>query len=161
MQNPVTAAQQPRVLIITPTPINEYQLQRFDEDKGNVHPTRTNQRTREYAEAAQEVASSLNVPAVDLWTTFMTAAGWKEGQPLIGSREAPSNEKLASLLTDGTFSRLDCKGNFLTFGEGLHLTAEGYRIVYEEVIKAIRTNWPDQAPGVLPQVFPPWMEAPK
>ncbi|KAL4913293.1 SGNH hydrolase-type esterase domain-containing protein [Aspergillus aurantiobrunneus] len=144
VQHPATIAQQPRILILTPTPVNEYQLQGFDEEKGNVHPTRTNSRTRLYAEAAREVAESLKVPAVDLWTAFMAAAGWKEGQPLIGSREAPNNEKFVSLFTDG-----------------LHLTADGYRIVYDEVVKAIQTNWPDQAPGKLPQVFPPWMEAPK
>jgi lysophospholipase L1-like esterase len=44
---------------------------------------------------------------------------------------------------------------------GLHLTADGYRIVYEEVLKTIRANWPDQDPGVLPMVFPPWGEAPR
>ncbi|KAL4924455.1 SGNH/GDSL hydrolase family protein [Aspergillus undulatus] len=144
IQHPATVAQKPHILIITPAPINEYQLEGFDNDKGNVHPTRTNRATRVYAEAAREVAESLNVPSVDLWAAFMDAVGWKEGQPLIGSREAPSNAMFASLFTDG-----------------LHLTADGYRIVYDEVLKAIRTNWPDEAPGKLPQVFPPWMEAPK
>ncbi|KAL2834177.1 SGNH hydrolase-type esterase domain-containing protein [Aspergillus cavernicola] len=144
VQHPATVAQKPRILIITPTPVNEYQLQGFDEGKGNSHPSRVNSQTRLYAEAAGEVAGSLKLPVVDLWTAFMTAAGWKEGQPLIGSREAPNNEKFASLFTDG-----------------LHLTADGYRIVYDEVVKAIQTNWPDQAPGTLPQVFPGWTEAPK
>lgn len=44
---------------------------------------------------------------------------------------------------------------------GLHLTADGYRIVYEEVLKTIRANWADQDPEVLPMVFPPWGEAPR
>ncbi len=103
VQHPATLGQQPRILIIAPTPINEYQLQGFDEEKGNVHPTRTNRRTREYAKAAREVGDSLNVPVVDLWAAFMTAVGWKEGQPLIGSREAPNDEKFASLFTDGSW----------------------------------------------------------
>ncbi|KAL4764856.1 SGNH/GDSL hydrolase family protein [Aspergillus foveolatus] len=144
VQHPATVAQRPRIIIITPTPVNEYQLQSFDEDKGNVHPTRKNSRTREYAQAAREVAESLDIPVVDLWTAFMAAVGWKEGDPLIGSREAPNNEKFASLFTDG-----------------LHLTADGYRIVYNEVVGAIKANWPDQAPGKLPYVHPPWTEAPK
>ncbi|KAL3488567.1 SGNH hydrolase-type esterase domain-containing protein [Aspergillus germanicus] len=144
VQHPATVAQNPHILIIAPTPVNEYQLQGFDEDKGNVHPTRTNAHTRLYAQAAREVAESLNVPVVDLWSAFMAKAGWKEGEPLIGSREAPNHEGFAGLFTDG-----------------LHLTADGYRVVYDEVIKAIQTTWPDEAPGKLPQVFPAWMEAPK
>ncbi|KAL4958511.1 SGNH hydrolase-type esterase domain-containing protein [Aspergillus filifer] len=144
IQHPATVAQKPRILLITPAPVNEYQLQQFDEEKGNVHPTRTNRVNRVYAQAMKEVGQSLGAPVVDLWTAFMNAVGWKEGEPLIGSREAPNDERFAKLFTDG-----------------LHLTADGYRIVYDEVIKAIQTHWPDQAPGKLPQVFPPWMEAPK
>ncbi|KAL4867419.1 hypothetical protein BDV12DRAFT_171392 [Aspergillus spectabilis] len=101
VQHPATVAQQPRILIITPTPVNEYQLEGFDHDKGNSHPTRTNAGARLYADAAREVAESLNVPVVDLWGAFMAAAGWKEGQPLIGSRELPNDEKFAGLFTDG------------------------------------------------------------
>lgn len=118
VQHPATVAQQPRILIIAPTPINEYQLQGFDEEKGNVHPTRTNRRTREYAKAAREVGDSLNVPVVDLWAAFMAAVGWKEGQPLIGSREAPNDEKFARLFTDGScfcphlqLALVKCSGN--------------------------------------------------
>lgn len=44
---------------------------------------------------------------------------------------------------------------------GLHLTPAGYRIVYDEVIKVIEANWPDQMPDNLPMVFPSWVEAPK
>lgn len=44
---------------------------------------------------------------------------------------------------------------------GLHLTGDGYRIVYEEVLKTIRANWPDQDPALLPMVFPGYVEAPR
>jgi hypothetical protein len=44
---------------------------------------------------------------------------------------------------------------------GLHLTGDGYRIVYEEVLKVIRANWPEQDPEVLPMVFPAWGDAPR
>jgi len=37
----------------------------------------------------------------------------------------------------------------------------GYRIVYDQVLKVIRANWPEQAPEKLPMVFPSWGEAPK
>ncbi|KKK13998.1 hypothetical protein ARAM_006906 [Aspergillus rambellii] len=144
IQHPATVAQNPRILLITPPPLNEYQLEEFDLAKGNVHPTRTNRQVKAYAEAAREVGESLGVPVVDIWRAMMTAVGWKEGEPLTGSREAPNHEKFASLFTDG-----------------LHLTADGYRIVYDAVIEAIDKNFPDQAPRKLSMVFPPWVEAPK
>ncbi|KAJ5896892.1 uncharacterized protein N7473_006291 [Penicillium subrubescens] len=144
IQHPATKAQNPCIIIITPPPINEYQLEAFDIAKDTPHPSRTAHTTKVYAEAAKEVGAALNVPVADIWSSFMSTVGWKEGQPLIGSRDAPDNEKFGSLFTDG-----------------LHLTADGYRIVYEEVLKTIRANWPDQDPGVLPMVFPPWGEAPR
>ncbi|KAL4878981.1 SGNH hydrolase-type esterase domain-containing protein [Aspergillus karnatakaensis] len=144
IQHPATVAQQPRILLITPTPVNEYQIEDFDNSKGNNYPTRTNAGAKAYAEAAREVGDALNVPVVDLWGAFMGAVGWREGEELVGSRKVPNDERFAGLFTDG-----------------LHLTAAGYRIVFDEIVKAIQTNWPDQAPGARPQVFPAWMEAPK
>lgn len=50
--------------------------------------------------------------------------------------------------------RTDC------LSAGLHLTPAGYRIVYGEVLKVIRENWPDQDPEKLQFVFPAWVDAP-
>lgn len=44
---------------------------------------------------------------------------------------------------------------------GLHLSPDGYRILYDEVMKVIGANWPDQTPEQLPRVFPGWLTAPK
>lgn len=49
----------------------------------------------------------------------------------------------------------------LTRYTGLHLTPAGNRIVYDELMKVIQANWPDQTPEVLPMVFPSWVDAPK
>ncbi|KAJ5171888.1 hypothetical protein N7492_004481 [Penicillium capsulatum] len=144
IQHPATQAQNPRIMILTPPPVNEYQLEKFDADKNTAHPSRTASLTKLYAEAAQEVGTSLGVPVVDVWAAFMASAGWKEGQPLIGSRDVPDLEEFNCLFTDG-----------------LHLTPAGYRIVYSEIMKAIRQHWPDQDPDRLPMVFPAWGEAPK
>ncbi|KAJ5770560.1 uncharacterized protein N7511_002611 [Penicillium nucicola] len=127
-----------------PTPINEYQLESFDAAKDSPHPSRTASGARLYADAAREVGAELNIPVADLWPAFMKATGWKEGQALVGSRDAPNSETLSSLLTDG-----------------LHLTPAGYRIVYDEVMKVIEAHWPDQMPDNLPMVFPSWLDAPK
>ncbi|KAJ5669049.1 Esterase SGNH hydrolase-type subgroup [Penicillium macrosclerotiorum] len=144
IHHPLVRAQDPRIIIITPPPVNEYQLEDFDNVKETPHPSRTAESAKRYAEAAKEVGASLNVPVADVWSEFMTAAGWQEGQALVGSRDVPNSEKFASLFTDG-----------------LHLTPEGYRIVFDEVLKVIRANYPDQAPEVLSMVFPAWGVAPK
>ncbi|CAI7595673.1 unnamed protein product [Penicillium glandicola] len=144
IQHPATRAQNPRLILISPPPVNEHQLEAFDAAKNTPFPSRTASFTKSYASAAGEVGASLNIPVVDLWSAFMKTAGWKEGEPLIGARDVPQSEALASLFTDG-----------------LHLTSAGNRIVYDELMKVIQANWPDQTPESLPMVFPSWGEAPK
>jgi lysophospholipase L1-like esterase len=106
IQHPATVAQNPRIILISPPPVNEYQLEGFDAAKDTPHPSRTASQTKLYAAAAQEVGAALNVPVADLWSAFMKPTGWKEGQSLVGSRDAPINETFAGLFTDGacTFS---------------------------------------------------------
>ncbi|KAJ5787994.1 hypothetical protein N7457_002984 [Penicillium paradoxum] len=144
IQHPATRAQNPRLMLISPPPVNEHQLEFFDAAKDTPFPSRTAILTKLYAAAAREVGAALNIPVVDLWSAFMKPTGWKEGDPLIGSRDVPDNETLAGLLSDG-----------------LHLTSAGNRVVYEEVMKVIQANWPDQTPESLPMVFPSWNDAPK
>jgi lysophospholipase L1-like esterase len=163
-----TVAQSPRIILLNPPPVNEYQLEDFDASKDTPHPSRTASTTKQYASAAQEVGAALNVPVADLWSAFMKPTGWKEGQPLVGSRDAPNNETLAGLFTDGAcayssflFFVLLVSVCLLAIHTGLHLSPAGNRIVYEEIMKVIEVNWPDQTPEVLPMVFPSWTDAPK
>ncbi|KAJ5151204.1 Esterase SGNH hydrolase-type subgroup [Penicillium canariense] len=163
IQHPATRAQDPRIILITPPPVNEYQLEGFDILKNTPHPSRTAHMAKTYADAVKEVGASLKVPVADIWSAFMLAVGWQEGQPLIGSRDVPNNDRFGTLFTDG-----ECKlpglispGYTHRLPAGLHLTPGGYRIVYDEVMRTIRANWPDQDPAVLPMVFPSWGEAPR
>lgn len=39
---------------------------------------------------------------------------------------------------------------------GLHFEPEGYRILFEELMKVVAEQWPDQVPEELPMVFPAW-----
>lgn len=96
-------AQNPHIIFITPPPVNEYQLEGFDNSKNTVHPSRTAALTRTYAEGMRELGASLNIPVVDTWSAFMASVGWKEGQPLLGSRDAPNSEAFGSLFTDGKY----------------------------------------------------------
>lgn len=98
---PATQGQNPKILVLTPPPVNEHQLQIFDAEKGFPTPSRTAANTKVYADACREVATAAGYPVVDIWTALMTAAGWKPGQPLVGSKDQPPNERLASFFTDG------------------------------------------------------------
>ena len=89
-------------MLIAPAPVCEYITQESDAAKGKHVILRTAARTKEYADAAIAVGEELSIPTVNLWQAFIDdAGGWTEGQPLPGSKGAPRNERLATLLRDG------------------------------------------------------------
>jgi isoamyl acetate esterase len=124
-----------KVIFITPPPVDEWQLDT---------PNRNAEHTAIYAGACREVAYDLGLPCLDLWSIFMKKAGWKAGEGLshmIGSRKAPKSQVLAELLSDG-----------------LHLTEKGYHVWFEELVRLIERNLPDDVPEKIPWVFPSWNE---
>ena len=102
----LVAVHKPRLILITPPPINEYQLEDGDRERGFVEASRTAEHTRTYAIACRHIGKELDVPVLDLWAAMMAKAGWKEGEKLVGSKAAPRNEILDSMLSDGE-SRID------------------------------------------------------
>lgn len=99
--SPSVVAHDPTVLLVTPPPVNEYQMNIQDALKGYTIPRRTAANTKMYADACRQVGKELNVPVVDLWQAFMTRAGWKEGDPLTGSRHVERSKVLETFLLDG------------------------------------------------------------
>ena len=95
------AAHTPRIILITPPPVNEYKLEESDLLKGLTDPRRTAENTKKYADATVEVAKELGIAVLDLWSIFMEKAGWKQGEPLIGSKKVARSDFLDSLLIDG------------------------------------------------------------
>ncbi|EKM55905.1 uncharacterized protein PHACADRAFT_174060 [Phanerochaete carnosa HHB-10118-sp] len=69
--------------------------------------------SRTYAEAVKQVAAQESVVVLDIWNLIWEAAGKKE-------------ENLTQFLSDG-----------------LHLGKEGYKIVYDALIDAIREHYPE------------------
>lgn len=168
--SPEMVAHKPRILLLTPPPVDEYQQVIADQARGFDQIRRIAENTKLYAETCREVGSQLKVPVVDIWKSFLQHAGWIEGQEhLPGSREIPANETLQSLLSDGDYSR-GCVGSLysyevcrrqLTSAVGLHLTPSGYKLVYEEVMKSIKANYPEIDPDKMPFKYPPWEQAPR
>ena len=101
VQHPSVTAQNPRLILITPPPINEYQLEESDLVIGLADPLRTAEHTKKYADACREVGTQLGVAVLDIWSIMMAKAGWKEGEPLVGSKKVARNEALEGLLIDG------------------------------------------------------------
>lgn len=94
-------AHKPRIILITPPPVNEYRLEESDLAKGLTDPRRTAEHTKKYADATREVGADLGVAVLDIWSLFMVEAGWEPGQPLVGSKKVPRSETLDELLVDG------------------------------------------------------------
>lgn len=84
--------------------MDEYRLEEPDPDNGVPERQRTAEHTKRYAEACREVGAEIGVVVIDLWSIFMLEAGWKEGEPLPGSKKAERNKVLGELLRDGIHS---------------------------------------------------------
>lgn len=118
-----------RVILITPPPVNTFQRRA---DLASRQPPLALDRdfevTKAYAEGVREVARSENVALVDVWTALWEAA----------SEDERSLEKFLE--------------------DGLHLNAEGYKIMYEVLIATIEQLYPDVHYDNLEYVFPPhWL----
>lgn len=100
ISHPLVRAQRTKLLLLTPPPVNQYQLDMSDWAKVDA-TKRTAENTKRYADACRELGNRLGAPVVDIWSAFMKAAGWSEGEPLAGSINAPENKKLEALLSDG------------------------------------------------------------
>lgn len=95
-------AHNPRIILVTPPPMNEYVAEENDRSKGLMDRRRTADHTKMYADAAREVAKEQNVAVLDLWSVLMKHAGWSEGEhPLPGSKKLPRNPFMRMMLHDG------------------------------------------------------------
>ncbi|KAI9754797.1 MAG: hypothetical protein M1835_000865 [Candelina submexicana] len=166
MTDPMIRDHKPRVILITPSPVDERLMEKnADNSTGPGERLRTAENTQRYAKHARELGRKYehyNVAVLDLWTIFMTKAGWKEGEPLPGRRDVDENPVLKKLLHDGKLNLARWMANVpanMRF-EGLHFNPEAYELLFEELMKLINVTWPDQDPEQLPDVFPSWENAP-
>ncbi|MCJ1338426.1 hypothetical protein MMC09_003714 [Bachmanniomyces sp. S44760] len=137
--HPVVQAHEPRIILVTPPAVEERLLEQRVKSFGYKELNRSNAVTKLYADAVHEVGKANNIAVLDLWSAFMTEAGWKAGDPLPGSLSVPKNAGLRRLLVDG-----------------LHFNPDGYRILYAELMKLIEKRWPEQIPETLSYVLPAW-----
>ncbi|TFK50103.1 SGNH hydrolase [Heliocybe sulcata] len=118
-----------RVVLITPPPVNT--RHRGAQLAARDPPQDLDRKfdvTREYAEAVKEVGRKEGVPVVDIWTSIWEATGKVE-------------EDLTKYLKDG-----------------LHLNADGYTFVYDDLNNTIKESYPEIHYEALEFVFPYWGE---
>ncbi|CAO2657419.1 Nn.00g035450.m01.CDS01 [Neocucurbitaria sp. VM-36] len=146
LQHPVIRAHANiKVLLITPPPIDEWAFDSWDEPGKSARKADV---ARSYAEAVVQIGKEMQTAVVDLWSACMTEAGWNHGCGeglLPGDRRAEKCEGLGRLLTDG-----------------LHLSGDGYKILYQEMKKTITVAYPELKPSSIPVAiepfFPEWFE---
>lgn len=99
VQHPSVVAQNPKIIFISPGPVQESK-QKYIDDIREKGPKRTAANTKKYADAVVEIGKELGVSVLDLWTIFAMKAGWKPGRPLPGLMN-DDNPVLDRLLIDG------------------------------------------------------------
>ncbi|KAF2215449.1 hypothetical protein CERZMDRAFT_35936 [Cercospora zeae-maydis SCOH1-5] len=132
-----------RIILITPPPVDERKGLAADQagNPGNGDVIRRKAVvTRDYAAAVVRLGREMDVQVLDLWSVMIRRAGGAVEDPVpTGAMEMPRNEVLQSFLHDG-----------------LHLSPEGYRVLYDEFLALIQRVWPDQDPDALPFILPRW-----
>ncbi|GJE98141.1 SGNH hydrolase [Phanerochaete sordida] len=120
-----------RIIVLTPPPINTAGWAEFLRVYGNP-PRDTTDRVfdgpKTYALAAKDVAQQEGVVVVDTWTLLWEAAGEKE-------------ENLMKFLCDG-----------------LHLSSEGYKLVYDALIETILRHYPEIHFDKPFMAYPAWTD---
>lgn len=109
ISHPLIAAHDPppRIILITPPPIEETYIANEDAKNGYTEVRRFNQKTALYAEAVTKVGRETGTPVVDLWSIFMAKAGWEGGyhgsggDRIPGTLAAGQSKILSELLIDG------------------------------------------------------------
>ncbi|KAF9533476.1 SGNH hydrolase-type esterase domain-containing protein [Crepidotus variabilis] len=118
-----------RIILISPPPVNT--IVRKADLESRSPPMKLDREfdiTRAYADAVRDVAKGEGVAFVDVWSRIWEAAGQNESA-------------LQKFLVDG-----------------LHLNAEGYNIMYDELIGVIAREYPEIHYDNIPYTFPAWKD---
>ncbi|RDW56612.1 hypothetical protein BP5796_13077 [Coleophoma crateriformis] len=127
-------AHSPKIILITPPPVEETILLETVKGFGGSEQPRKQRVTKKYATAVCEVGKQTGVAVLDIWKDFMFKAGWIEGDDTMpGSEENGKSIALMDLLYDG-----------------LHLSPAGYEAVFLSLMALIEANWPELSPERMP-----------
>lgn len=138
----------PKILLVTPPPLDEIHITKLDLAAGHPAATRQAKVSAAYSQAVREIAAAHpdTVTLVDLWRGIMDRAIEKtsgfdgSGGKALGDPDSGLRGYLEHLLPDG-----------------LHMSGESYRVFFELVKGHIGGEWA----GTEEYVLPEWRTAPK
>jgi lysophospholipase L1-like esterase len=149
--HPSIVAHKPKILLITPPPLDQIRITVLDLANGHPAATRHAKISAAYSETIREIASEHpEVTLIDLWKALMDTAVSKTPDhdpngPNLGDPEGGKRGYLEHLLPDG-----------------LHMSGESYKILFSLVKPHIGTEWvgkEDYAGFTLPEWrIAPWLE---
>lgn len=145
--HPHVQAHKPKILLVTPPPVDQIKVTKLDMEEGHSSAIRTFDISASYSEKAREVArENSGVVLVDLWQALMDKAismapdEYQAGGPWLGSPENGKQGGLDELLPDG-----------------IHMSGGAYRVLYEQVKPHIGQEWLNLPDGDRTgYLFPDW-----
>ena len=149
LTHPNIVAHKPKIFLVTPPPLDEIRVTELDLACGHPSAMRHAKNSAAYSAAVRDVAAEQGVTLIDLCKAIMDEAiaktpGFDPTTGVLGDPETGVRGYLERLLPDG-----------------LHLSAEGYRIFYDLVRPHLGFEWAgtDDAPNAG-FVLPEWRVAP-
>ena len=151
--HPNIVAHKPKLLLVTPPPLDEIRIAQLDLAAGRPAATRQSRVSASYSEVVRQVAAQHpDVTLIDLWRALMDRAVAKTPgfEPkaatgaLLGDPQCGQRGHLEHLLPDG-----------------LHLSGESYRVFFDLVKPHIGSEWrgfPDE--DRVAYILPDWRAAP-
>ncbi|KAF7547782.1 hypothetical protein G7Z17_g7483 [Cylindrodendrum hubeiense] len=149
VNHPRITAHKPKILLVTPPPLDQIKVTGLNMAAGHSQAVRTSAISASYSEAARQVArENPGVVSIDLWKAIMDKAiemapgDYQAGGPWLGSPENGKQGGLDVLLPDG-----------------LHMAGKAYEVFYDTILPHIGQEWQslggDDRTGY---VLPDWRE---
>lgn len=134
----------PKILLVTPPPVDEIRSGELDKADGFDASIRETNVSATYSQCVRDISARYpDIILVDLWKGIMDKAieltpnDYTPGGPWLGSLENGNRGGLKSLIPDG-----------------LHLSGDGYRVFWELTKPHIGSEW---VPGDMSEwVYPAW-----
>ncbi|KAL2754631.1 hypothetical protein ACRALDRAFT_1081592 [Sodiomyces alcalophilus JCM 7366] len=146
ISHPAIKAHNPKVLLVTPPPVDEIGMKKTDLAHGWPDVSRHAALSAEYSQIARDVAAETGAVSIDLYAALLDYAvartpGHDANGPRLGTFELGESGKLAELLPDG-----------------LHLSGEAYKVFFEKVLPHIHPEWAGEDADRSGYLFPDWRE---
>ncbi|KAJ9150870.1 GDSL Lipase/Acylhydrolase family protein [Pleurostoma richardsiae] len=146
--HPNITAHKPKILMVTPPPLDEIHITKLDLAWGWPRSTREAKISASYSEAVRQVAQ--DVPGtilIDLWKALMDYAI---------SKTPGFDASLGAWLGDPACGQRGYLEHLLP--DGLHLSGEAYKVFYDIVVKHVGPDFPNlETTGYI---HPEWKTAP-